>query len=141
MNRKSCLLILSLFLIMFIFGCSRGVTVEEQIENVVRLNLEAFNNEDLETYMSTISNAPHSLENDRNNLTEFFAKYDVHAEIESLVIKDILEHSGKATVVQITRKKDKSDFKDYKMKVIHTLVNKDGTWRIIHSNIIEKEYL
>lgn len=114
---------------------------EEKILEAIKINCDAFNNEDIDAYMSVITGTEEFLEMVRNSTLETFKTYEAKLELPELKVtkKDGLE--AEVSFTQITKWISGPEFKDYKSTGIHYLKKVDGKWKIYKSETLTTEGL
>lgn len=137
---KSLFLLLFIILILF-SGCSRGISDEEKVKILIEKNLRALEDEDLEGYMSTLSSDSPGFGWTKTSLRYSFDKYDLDYEIEEITITDMSETKAHVKVIKTIKPVNNSDFKPNRTEAIHTLIKKNGEWKIAKSEMLGFEYL
>ncbi len=114
----------------------------EAIKTVVKQNLEATENEDIQGVLQTMhADGPGYDEGAITaELEELFASYDLEYELEIL---DARIENGQAEVdfQQVTRSLDNQEFDDNQIAGVHIMRQQNGEWKIYDSLIEETELI
>ncbi len=114
----------------------------EAIEAVVKQNLEATENEDVQGVLETMhADGPGYDEGAITaELEELFASYDLEYELEIL---DVRIENGQAEVDfrQVTRSLDNQEFDDNQITGVHIMRQQNGEWKIYDTLIEETELI
>ncbi|MEH7392195.1 protein kinase domain-containing protein [Bacillus sp. JJ1474] len=99
-----------------------------EIEITIYANGFAFEDEDVETYLSTID--PSSAGLTKQSITSFFETYDeIQATIESIEVLEIQGETAKAKVVQTLTYTDGTQNSEAKSTLIHSFIRSDGIFK------------
>lgn len=107
------------------------ITNQEDVQAVFDLlekNLQAANDEDLETYLSTL--VPDAREATKKEMAPFFKTYDVK---HTLLAFEVRKEDGERILVktqQRTENKGTEEFRNHVTEANHTFVKIDGEWFI-----------
>ncbi len=103
-------------------------TDEFEIEITIYANGFAFEDEDVETYLSTID--PSAAGITEQSITSFFETYDeIQATIESIEVLEIKGNTAKAKVVQTLTYTDGTQDFEAKRTLIHSFIRSDGIFK------------
>ena len=108
---------------------------------VIFNNLKAMEDEDVEAVMETVHEDSAAYENTRKVCEYLFKIYDVKYEIQELKVVKETADTIDISFIQITRKVSGPDFRDNKIKGIHTLKKSGNVWKIFSTKMIKREYL
>jgi hypothetical protein len=100
------------------------------VEETVRSQIKALNNEDLDAYMSYMHPDNPSYESTRQQLADLLEKYDLHYTLEKIEKVSVTEDEVKASFVQLTEKVSGPAFSNNRITGIHTLRKDNGKWKI-----------
>lgn len=122
-------------------GCSQETKTAGDPILVVRENIRAMSNEDLEKMMATVDETSDSYEKTKELASQLFAAYDLTYELESAKVIEKTNEEAKVECIQTTRKVKGPAFRDNKILIVHTLKNVDGEWKIYGSVMKKIDYL
>lgn len=120
------------------------ITVEEQIVNVIKLNMEMAEKEDLDGYMATIDIDEEIVEDQRRAHQEFFDAYDIDYELLSAEVIEITETTAKVEIVQkavATYVADGNVYNNHQVTANHNLTLVDGEWKISTTEVDENSII
>jgi hypothetical protein len=141
---------LTFFLVSFALLLTSCSLQKEEVRKTVNSNLflptiekqlEAFNDEDVDKYMTTAHSSLENTDTIKQNVEKAFADYDVEAKIDSW---EVVSGDGDEIVVRIVqsnRKLDSSDFKDNKTTALHTMKLDGGVYKFWNTTIEKTEYI
>jgi hypothetical protein len=109
--------------------------------SIIKANMKAFQEKNVDNYMATISPKTPGYESTGKMMAQLFQVYDFKVELKDLkvVSQDTME--AKVTFTQIMKKVKGPDFKDNQIEGIHTLINSDSGWQIYNTEIKAIKYL
>ncbi len=119
-------------------GLAGELSEEErsEIEAVVKQNLEATEEEDLDGVLETLhpDSASHDDEAFVEEMEYIFENYDLEYELEILNVHGDSEEA-RVEYSQVTTSEDNEDFQDNQTKGIHLLVPYDDQWKILATEV------
>lgn len=118
-----------------------GGTDEPQIRDVLRENVRALENNDLDAYMETIHPEAPLYDSTEENVSQLIAQFeiDVDLTIESIEVDG--DHA-EANVIQENRETSgAADYQDTRVYITHELRPYQGEWHLYDSNIRDSEPL
>lgn len=141
---KARLIVITLFAAAIVLaGCSQKESVEgadsgkispderQAIMSVLRANIKAAENEDINGFMRTIHPDSPAFESTRSFMKQAFAEYDFSYEIVEANVLEVSGDVARVSYIQITRKKSGPDaIADNQMQGEHILKKTDGRWKI-----------
>ncbi|GGE68108.1 hypothetical protein [Priestia taiwanensis] len=111
-------------------------TIETEIKEMLKVHEDAYNKEDIDTYMSTMSQSSALLEQTKQMTQLLFDSFDVQVEFTDIKITTSTEASATVEIIQKTvSKKPNPDFQDNITTATHFLVKEDNKWRISASTL------
>ncbi|MBN8209871.1 DUF2628 domain-containing protein [Bacillus sp. NTK071] len=124
---------------------SNGVEMNKvDISKLIDHNIQALQDEDIDSYMSTIYKDSSS-EDDYNQtlelLSTMFDEFDLNQEVTGMTFLSINENEAKVRLTQTTTLLEGADFRDNKSILIHTLKKQNGQWKFLKSEVESIEYL
>jgi hypothetical protein len=122
-------------------GCSHETKTAGDPLLVVRENIRAMNNKELDRMMATIDDQSESYEKTKDLARQLFAAYDLRYELDSAKVIDKTDDQAKVECVQTTRKVNGPAFRDNRILIVHLLRNVDGEWKIYGSQMKKIDYL
>lgn len=108
------------------------------IQELLEENLSYATSENIEGYLSTISQKGH--ESTKKAMQEFFEHYDVS---HTLLDFEILQEESDEIVVKARQKSegtsqlDDQDYKNHTAEVLHVFIKERGSWKIKESSITD----
>ena len=111
------------------------------IKQLLYENIEAAEQEDIETYMTTIDKNSPSREQNRMLMEWIFDSYDLNYVIEEYEIVSIADDTARVKIIQTTTKVAGADFKDNRLTGVHILKKTEGQWKFFEIEINNIEYL
>lgn len=117
------------------------VTNEQDVLAVYELlekNLQAANDEDIETYLSTL--VPSAREATKKEMIPFFEKYDVK---HTLVAFEVTKEDGKRILVKARQKtvnEGKEKYRNHITEANHTFVKVDGEWLLEETAMSDTQF-
>lgn len=134
-------LLLVLFAVSFLASCSKSPAEDKELSEVINRNIEMLQKEDVEGYMKTIDPKSSVYEGTKEILPRLFADFDISYEIKEIAVLEKTDSSASVQVSQVTKKIKGGDFRDNEGVMIHTLVKRNGEWKISDSQIKDIKYL
>jgi hypothetical protein len=122
-------------------GCSQETKTAGDPMLVVRENIRAMNNKDLDKTMATIDEQSDSYDKTKELASRLFAAYDLRYELDSAKVIEKTDDQAKVECVQTTRKVSGPAFRDNRILIVHLLRNVDGEWKIYGSQMKKIDYL
>lgn len=114
-------------------------TTEGKVKKVIKMNLEAMEEENVEKYMETVeTSVPYTL---KDQLTSLFQMYDLKYTIEDMKLLSSNNEEAEVEVVQVTKKVQGPQFNNNRLRVVHQLRQKDGKWKICDSKVKSTEHV
>ena len=104
-------------------------------------NIRTLNEEDLEAHMATIDEESAVFEPTKATLEVLIKTYDLETEITAVEVVESDADTIKIRAEQITKKISGPEFRDNRLKAVHTLKKRDGKWKISATEIESIEYL
>jgi PBP1b-binding outer membrane lipoprotein LpoB len=127
---------------LFVYGCSSEKSKDEQaIKDVIYKNIEAGNNEDVDTYISTMDKDYRNYDRLEEMMNTIFRTYDLKYQVKDIKVIELKDNEAKVQFVQITKKVEGPRFRDNRIEGIHTLHKTDGQWKIFDTQITKMDYL
>ena len=111
------------------------------IKQLLYENIEAAEQEDIETYMTTIDKNSPSREQNRMLMEWIFDSYDLNYVIEEYEIVSIADDTARVKIIQTTTKVAGADFKDNRLTGVHILKKTEDQWKFFEIEINNIEYL
>lgn len=112
------------------------------IEKVIRLNLEATENEEVDKMMATIHPDSPIREGTRRMTTVITRSYDLDYELNEVEVLDVGAKEAKVHFVQTTKKISGPQFRDNRITGVHTLrKDKAGNWKLWNTKPQNNEFL
>ncbi len=133
------LFVLSLVTAFMFSGCSGQGEEEPQVSpkdqqaimSVVRANVDAAENEDLNAFMQTLHPDSPLFDSSRKFMQAVFQKYDLSYQVVESTVEEVSGDVARVSFTQITRKRSgPPGIKDNKVKGEHILKKSDGNWKI-----------
>jgi hypothetical protein len=142
-NMKITFAVLSVALVVFaaLNGCSQDAQTPNDPVSIIRENIRAMNDEDLDGMMATIDEQSPSYDQTKQMSKKLFEMYDLKYELDSLKIVTQTEDEARLECVQTTTKIKGPAFRDNKIAFIHSLKKSEGHWKIYYSKIVRLDYL
>ncbi|MGX7031070.1 hypothetical protein ACWN8B_06890 [Vagococcus zengguangii] len=106
---------------------------------LIEKNLEAANNEDMNTYLETVVSS--AAKDTTKELQPFFDEYDVENTLISFEVKKASDTEMTIETQQRTINKGKKKYRNHIATVLHTLTKEDGEWKIKQSNMTNSEFI
>lgn len=114
-------------------------STEGKVKKVIKMNLEAMEEESIEKYMETVETSdPYTL---KDQLTSLFQMYDLKYTIEDLKLLSSNDKEAEVEAVQVTRKVQGPQFNNNRLRIVHQLTHKDGKWKICYSEVKSSEHV
>lgn len=142
--KKVLMLILCLLLVFTFVSCdsdSEEMTPEEEVIRVVKDNLNAMNDEDVDAYMESISASSDLFEATKQQMQAIFSMYDLEVSIEEIEVIEVNDTDAKVRVKQKTINNNDADFQTNVTTAVHTLSKVDGEWKIVMTSIENTEFM
>jgi len=114
----------------------------DAIKAVVKQNLEATANEDIQGVLQTMHEDGPGYDEGAitAELEEMFANFDLEYELEILDAR-IENETAEVDFRQVTRSLDNQDFNDNRITGVHILRQQNGEWKIYDSQVEETELI
>jgi len=130
--------LIALFLVFIVIGCDKRAS-QDPIQ-VVQTSYEAWENEDIEAYLSTVSGARADVAG--TLLVKFFESYDITYTIDSIeLVSQLNDQAVVYTVVTARDKGTASKFTDNITRSYHKLKKENGIWTIYFSETKKPEII
>lgn len=125
-----------------ITGCADNTAEKEAVEKVLRENLKALQEEDLDGYLATLDEESPGYEKMKMICPKIFEIYDLEHELEDIKVLDISDQEAKVKTVQVARRLSGPDsYRHNRSTTVHTLVKRDGDWKLSQTKQESMEYL
>jgi hypothetical protein len=112
------------------------------IEQMMKVQVDALNEEDADAYMATIDPQSPQYGPTRGQIEQLLKSFDMKAVLESFEVVTLKENEAEVRTVITTEKlKGDAPFQDNRVKALHKVVNRDGKWLLAASQIEELEPL
>ena len=112
-------------------GCGVDETVQADIDNFIKANVQHAQNEDIEAYMKDLSTNNEQRNTTRARAAELFVDYDLSYTLDSIEIKSAKNENAEVEVTISTRKEaGEKEFNNNQVKMLYTLVQEGGNWKI-----------
>lgn len=115
-------------------------SIEEQLKSVIKLNLKANQDENLDQYLSTVIIPDEQISQTEEAMTKLFNDYDLQYIIDDIKVLTTDNDDAQVQVVQTTKKLKGGAFRDNKVTVVHHLKKSKGQWKIFKSDTKNIEY-
>ena len=122
-------------------ACKSPSPEEQEVIAVVKENLQTFEKEDFEAHMKTIHEESAIYEQTKNTVKLIMNQYDLKFELEDVEVLELAADEAQVRYVQTTKKIDGPEFKNNRVKGVHTLKKFNGDWKLFSSAIENIEYL
>lgn len=119
----------------------KSLTDEEQILQVVKENLHAANNEDIDVYMTALHVESPLYHSTKETMLEIFKIYDLEYTFDEIEVMEVTGNMGKVRFVQTSIKINGPEFNDNQAEGIHTMRKYDGEWKIYDTELTNVIYL
>ncbi|MBO1581752.1 hypothetical protein [Bacillus sp. XF8] len=124
-------------------GCStksnakpKESNVEKEVKQALEENVEAFNKEDLDGYLDTLSSKVYSYEISKKTTEQMFESLDLKASLKKVKVLSYSDKYATVEVKQETKSKRKSEnYTDNVTEAVHTLDKEDKKWKIKSTSI------
>ena len=124
-----------------LIGCEAD-SPEKEVIGVLEKNLEALNNEDVDAYMSTISEESPAYDQTKELIGKIFEVYDLENKlVGKMKVIEIKEDTAKVEMTTTSKKISGPEYKDNKSTYVNLLKKYDDGWKIINTDLIETKYL
>jgi len=142
MKNLSAILTILFFTASFFFiSCKSPSPEEKEVMAVVKENLQTFEKEDFEAHMKTIHEESSIYEQTKNTVKLIMDQYDLKFELEEIEVLEMAADEAQVRYVQITKKINGPEFKNNRVKGVHTLKKFNGDWKLFSSTVENIEYL
>jgi hypothetical protein len=140
MNRSRTWIAISLVFVLFLtIGC--GNSEVPKAKQVIRDNLKAAENENVEAFMDTRHPESPQFERTRMIMKRTFETYKLSYEVRNLSLDKKTDDEIHLKFTQVTRKESGPKFRDNKLQGVHILRKDDGKWKIYKTEKDQVEYL
>ena len=99
-----------------LFNCvstqEKELSAEDQVIEVLKINLQAAIDEDLELYMETIHPESPVFGNTESIMIYLYENFDLDYELEEYKIQEITDETADVWVIQITKRMSGGEFRD-----------------------------
>lgn len=124
-------------------GCStksnakpKESNVEKEVKQALEGNVEAFNKEDLDGYLDTLSSKVYSYEISKKTTKQMFEAFDLKASLKKVKVLSYSDKYATVEVKQETKSKMKNEhYTDNVTEAVHTLDKEGEKWRIKSTSI------
>jgi ketosteroid isomerase-like protein len=131
-----------LLMISILISCLNcNSNVDPQIVKVLKDNLKAIENEDLEAYMATLHPDAPGYWNTRESTIELFKYFDTDAKLERISLVEKSKNEAKIRVEQYSILKQGNESMKNRTTATHLLRKYNGKWHIYNSSIEKLENL
>ena len=138
MKMKCVLLFIFSFCTLCMAGC--GNSTEAELKKIVQRNLNAMQEEDLETALMDIDDGP-AKETNREALKAIFDQYDISYKLVSFKVLSVSDDTAEVEVVQETKKIRGPAFRNNVGTVVHTFKKRPSGWKFVSSEIKSAKFL
>ncbi|SDZ32196.1 MULTISPECIES: hypothetical protein [Bacillus] len=119
-------------------GCStksnaepKESNVEKEVKQALEENVEAFNKEDLDGYLDTLSSEVYSYEISKKTTKQMFEALDLKASLKKVKVLSYSDDYATVEVKQETKSRMKNEYyKDNVTESVHTLDKEGKKWKI-----------
>ena len=125
---------------MLLVGCAPSGNGTDPV-SVVKANMMAFQNKDVNGYMTTISPNTPGFAATKQMIGKLFQMYDFKVELKDLKVVSQGTTEAKVSFTQVMKKVKGPDFKDNTIEGVHTLVKGPAGWQILNTEIKSFKYL
>lgn len=108
---------------------------------VLRQNIRAAENENLDAYMDTIHPEAPIYDRTRTTMKRMIGTYDLTYELSELNVTEQTEDKVHVEFVQVTKKKSGPKFRPNRIHGVHILKMHDGEWKLWNTKQQEIKYL
>jgi len=141
MKKLIGLVTVAMVLIVLLVGCQTDDANKEVIE-VMEKNLEALNNEDVDKYMSTLSEESPAYEQTKELIGKIFEVYDLENKlIGKMEVVEMKEDSAKVKMTTTSKKISGPEYKDNESTYINLLKKYEDGWKITNTELQETKFL
>ncbi|WP_459503365.1 hypothetical protein [Bacillus sp. C1] len=124
-------------------GCStksnakpKESNVEKEVKQTLEDNTEAFNQEDLDKYLDTLSSKVYSYEISKKTTKQIFEAFDLKASLKKVKVLSYSDKYATVEVKQETKSKRKNEhYTDNVTEAVHTLDKEGEKWKIKSTSI------
>jgi len=141
MKRTLVVLFAAIVALAAVSGCGKESQTPNDPESVVRENIKAMNEKDLDAMMATIDEQSPSYDQTKTMAKKLFEMYDLKYELDSLKVIMQTEDEARVECIQTTSKVKGPGFKDNRISFIHSLKKSEGNWKIYTSFVRKLDYL
>jgi hypothetical protein len=141
MKRTIVALFVAFVALAVVSGCGKETQTPNDPESVVRENIKAMNDKDLDRMMATIDEQSPSYDQTKQMAKKLFEMYDLKYELDSLKVITQTEDEARVECIQTTTKVKGPGFKDNRISFIHSLKKSEGIWKIYTSFVRKLDYL
>jgi hypothetical protein len=141
MKRTIVVLFVAFVALAVVSGCGKETQTPNDPESVVRENIKAMNDKDLDRMMATIDEQSPSYDQTKQMAKKLFEMYDLKYELDSLKVITQTEDEARVECIQTTTKVKGPGFKDNRISFIHSLKKSEGIWKIYTSFVRKLDYL
>ncbi|WP_216830797.1 hypothetical protein [Alkalihalobacterium elongatum] len=114
---------------------------EEQMIQVVKDNLLAANNKNIDDYMATIHVESPVYQSTRDTTLEIFSVYDLEYSFVEIEVIDVSGDTGEVWFIQTTRKINGPEFNDNQIEGINIMKKYNDEWKIYNTEVLDIVYL
>lgn len=114
---------------------------EDQMLQVVKDNMLAANNKNVDEYMATIHVESPLYQSTRDTMIEIFSLYDLEFSFVEIEVIDVSGDTGEVRFIQTTRKIKGPEFNDNQVEGINTMKKYNDEWKIYHTEVLDIVYL
>lgn len=117
--------------------------IKAEINDLIKKNTQALEEQDLDGYMSTIYKADNSALYDQTQqmLENLFVSFDLSYEIGNIEFLSVSNNKVKVRLTQTTKLVDGGAFRDNTSIFVHTFKKQDGEWKFFESETESIDYL
>jgi hypothetical protein len=141
MKNVTAALLAAFVVVAALSGCSNESQTPNDPVSVIRENIKAMNDKDLDRMMATIDEQSPSFDQTKQVAKKLFEMYDLKYDLDSLKVITQTDDEARVECVQTTTKVKGPAFRDNKIAFVHSLKKSDGNWKIYFSKVMRLDYL
>jgi len=134
-------ILLMLFLPLFVIISCSSKPEYKTPEAVVKASTKYLNEENIESFMTTILTRSPYYHDIETNTKKTFEMYDLKYKIENIKVLEQSKGEAKVEFTQVTTKIKGPDFKNNKTTGVHILQKEGDSWKIYSTEMVDVVFL
>ena len=132
-----------LLTIVILAGCGKSPApaAPDPLLAVVRAQADALNRKDLDATMNALDPASPGYAQVKDMTAKIFQTYDLRYTLSDLRVESVNNDEAHVHFVQLTEKVSGPAFRNNRVEGTHTLLKRNGVWRIANTQAAKVDYL